>query len=201
VERSGFHEAPSKQPPLVLGVLFAQDSNIPKAEQSLVAFMTTPPYPDRTHPATNSIAAGPGTVGNSTPTPLVSHRNNDFTLADLEYLTEQFTIVDIEHADSDTTPTRVWVDKRPRIHTHYTDQSALEDRHISIYRGDYIRGAFTLPDGTERVIWEHAVFDDGTQTDLTPKEALIDAQAADSKPLSAVQTQPHYRTPHPYNND
>lgn len=153
--------------------------------------MTTPPYTGRKSPQTlsehhASSLDAPGVA--PTPTPIISHRDTDFTLADLQYLTRTFGIVDIEHTEATTTPTRVWVEQRPGTDTQISTLTNLEQRHMAIYRGEFIRAAYRLPDGTERVIWEHRVFDDGTATDLNPGTALVEAQAANWESLPSLET-------------
>lgn len=121
----------------------------------------------------------------TTRTPIISHRPGDFSLEDMQFLAQSFEIVDMHHADSTNTNTIVWIDSRPGTDTYIGHLQQLHDREMYIHRGDYIRGAYELPDGTERIIWEYAVFDDGERTDLTPGAALVEAQASDWKALTA----------------
>lgn len=152
--------------------------------------MTTPPYTGRNsfqhtgkhHPTS---LEGPGVT--PTPTPISSHRDNDFTLEDIQFLSQTFGIVDMEYAES-TTQTRVWVEQRPGTDTSIQSLNDLEDRYMTIHRGDFIRAAYRLPDGTERVIWEHRVFDDDTPTALNPGTALVEAQAANWEPVPGLET-------------
>lgn len=152
--------------------------------------MTTPPYTGQKpsqHIDPHHAAGldGPGTI--PTPTPIVSHRNEDFTLADIQYLSNTFGITEIERAEADI-QTRIWIDKRPGTETPTHHLLELEEKHMSIHRGDFIRGAYQLPDGTERVIWQHRVFDDSEPTTLEPATALIEAQSAQWETIPSLKT-------------
>lgn len=157
--------------------------------------MTTPPYtPSNNHISKQQATTldSPGT--SPTPTPLISHRDGDFSLADIQHLTKTFDLIDIEHADAES-QTLVWVAERPGTDTPTHTLHDLEDRKITIYRGAFIRAAFQIPDGTQRVIWEHRVFDDNEPTLLDPGTALVEAQAANWTPIKPPQ--PNHTTENP----
>lgn len=152
--------------------------------------MTVPPYTGRTNSQNTPhqrSAIDTSHLDAHTPTPISSHRHTDFTLSDIQFLAESFDIIDMEHAES-TTSTRIWIPQRPGKHTALPTLRDLEEKQMTIHRGDFIRAAYRLPDGTKRIIWEHRVFDDDTPIALPPQKALVEAQAANWDSIPALET-------------